>query len=65
MGDSQDELSDAYLVLRDGRVAEVGTGEPPAGNTGDEVTAVAEYSLGKLLDAMTDADGRLTAGSWR
>ena len=31
----------------------------------DEVMAVAEYSLGKLLDAMTDADGRLTAGSWR
>src|SRR5947209_4003028 len=25
----------------------------------DAVTAVAEYSLGKLLDAMTDADGRL------
>jgi beta-1,2-mannobiose phosphorylase / 1,2-beta-oligomannan phosphorylase len=32
---------------------------------GDAVTAVAEYSLGKLLDAMTDADCRVTAGSWR
>ena len=31
----------------------------------DAVTAVAEFALGELLDALTDADGRLTAGSWR
>jgi predicted GH43/DUF377 family glycosyl hydrolase len=31
----------------------------------DAVTAVVEYSLGELLGAMTDADCRLTAGSWR
>jgi beta-1,2-mannobiose phosphorylase / 1,2-beta-oligomannan phosphorylase len=31
----------------------------------DAVTAVAEYALGELLGAMTDADCRLTAGSWR
>jgi predicted GH43/DUF377 family glycosyl hydrolase len=31
----------------------------------DAVTAVAEYSLGELQGAMTDADCRLTAGSWR
>jgi cytosine/adenosine deaminase-related metal-dependent hydrolase len=40
MGDRQDELSDAYLVVRDGRVAAMGAGEPPAADTGEDMTVV-------------------------